>query len=156
VGRWIAGCAASGFNAVEIDNLDTFTRSFKRGSSGATYLSKDDAKRYATLLTAAAHANGLAVAQKNTLELEADADGDVTEPDAGRQVGFDFGIVEECGQFSECGSFFEVWGSAMFIIEYSDANFRKACNVMRRKASVVRRDVQVSTPSSSSYRYNAC
>ena len=26
IGDWIAGCAADGFDAVEIDNLDTFTR----------------------------------------------------------------------------------------------------------------------------------
>ena len=27
VGRWIAGCADDGFDAVELDNLDSFTRS---------------------------------------------------------------------------------------------------------------------------------
>ncbi|GIJ49138.1 hypothetical protein Val02_60240 [Virgisporangium aliadipatigenens] len=149
VGGWIARCAADGFQAVEIDNLDTFTRSFVSGSSGATYISEDNAKAYARLLTAAAHANGLAVAQKNTLELELDANGDLTQPNMGRELGFDFGIVEECGantdsEYAECQLYKQVWGGAMFVIEYTRAGYNTACTALRGTASVIRRDVSVS------------
>jgi hypothetical protein len=148
VGGWIARCAADGFDAVEIDNLDTFTRSFVSGSGGATYISEDHAKAYARLLTAAAHANGLAVAQKNTLELELDADGELTRPNMGRELGFDFGIVEECGantdaDYPECRLYKQVWGGAMFVIEYTRAGYDTACGVLRGTASVIRRDVSV-------------
>ena len=100
VGGWIAGCRTSGFDAVEIDNLDTFTRSFVEDNNDETYLSEDDAKEYAKLLIAKAHARNLAIAQKNTLDLGS----------AGRQIGFDFAIVEECGEFDECGDYHDDGG----------------------------------------------
>ena len=62
IGDWIAGCAAAGFDAVEIDNLDTFTR-----SDGL--ISEDDAVAQVRLFADAAHANGLAIAQKNSAEI---------------------------------------------------------------------------------------
>jgi hypothetical protein len=79
VGRWIDGCARSGFRAVEPDNLDSYSR-----SKGALTLS--DNKAFATMLIRRAHADGLAIAQKNTPELGG----------AGRALGFDFAIAEEC------------------------------------------------------------
>ena len=54
----ISGCARAGFNAVEFDNLDSFTR-----SNGA--LKHEDAVAFATLLVSAAHGHGLAAGQKN-------------------------------------------------------------------------------------------
>src|SRR5690606_31306717 len=61
VGAWIEGCAADGFDAVEIDNLDSPLRS--RG-----LLTEDDALAYAGLLIERAHAAGLAAGQKNAVE----------------------------------------------------------------------------------------
>ena len=58
VGRWIDGCAADGYRAVEPDNLDSFTRS--RG-----LLTRADALAVARLLAVRAHRAGLAIAQKN-------------------------------------------------------------------------------------------
>jgi hypothetical protein len=58
---WLAGCAASGFQAVEFDNLDSYTR-----SDGA--LDLDDNLALAAVLVDAAHARGLAAAQKNAAE----------------------------------------------------------------------------------------
>ena len=62
VGPWIDGCARSGFQAVEPDNLDSYSR-----SKGALTLS--DNKAFATMLIRRAHHDGLAIAQKNTAEL---------------------------------------------------------------------------------------
>ncbi len=58
VGRWSAGCARDGFDAVEYDNLDSFTRSHglvERRQRGP----------FARLLVAQAHDAGLAAGQKN-------------------------------------------------------------------------------------------
>ena len=62
VGRWIDGCADAGYQAVEPDNLDTFTRWPKR-------ITEADALAYARLLAVRAHRRGLAVAQKNAPDL---------------------------------------------------------------------------------------
>ncbi|MET0304295.1 MAG: endo alpha-1,4 polygalactosaminidase, partial [Microbacteriaceae bacterium] len=61
VGPWIEGCAASGFDAVEFDNLDTFTR-----SDGA--LTIDDNLALAASFVQVAHDAGLAAGQKNAAE----------------------------------------------------------------------------------------
>ena len=58
IGRWIAGCADDGFDAVELDNLDSFTRSRK-------LIRRRDALRFAGTLVGRAHRAGLAAAQKN-------------------------------------------------------------------------------------------
>ena len=72
----IEGCAASGFDAVEIDNLDTFTRFDGIDEAGALEL----ARAYVD----AAHASGLAIGQKNAAELA----------DLGREeLGFDFAVT---------------------------------------------------------------
>ena len=106
IGEWIDGCAEDGFQAVEFDNLDTFTR-----SDGA--ITMDDNLALATLLVARAHDSGLAAAQKNSGEIGA----------RGRdEVGFDFAVVEECHEFDECGVFAEVWGDGFIDIEYSDTS----------------------------------
>lgn len=55
----VADCARAGFDAVEFDNLDSFTR-----SKGA--LKHNDAVAFAKLLVRAAHKQGLAAGQKNT------------------------------------------------------------------------------------------
>ena len=100
----IDGCAAAGFDAVEFDNLDSYSR-----SDGA--LDLDDAVAFATLLVTRTHQAGLAAGQKNTAELEA----------RGRdEIGFDFAVVEECDLYSECGAFTDVYGDGVLAIEYTD------------------------------------
>lgn len=86
VDGWIDGCAASGFKAVEPDNIDSYDRS--KGQ-----LTKAEAVSYLGLLAPHAHGDGLAIAQKNTTELGT----------AGKNAGLDFAIAEECGRYSECG-----------------------------------------------------
>ena len=86
----IETCARKGFDAVEFDNLDSWTRFDGTDRAGAVPFDEDDAVAYAARLTAIAHALGLAVGQKNTPQLDASTSLDV--------IGFDFAVVEECGR----------------------------------------------------------
>lgn len=99
----IEGCAASGFDAVEIDNLDTFTR--------FDGIDEDGALELARAYVDAAHASGLAIGQKNAAELA----------DLGRdELGFDFAVTEECSAYGECASYSMAYGEHVLQIEYID------------------------------------
>ena len=130
IGNWMAGCAKAGFNAVEPDNLDSWSR-----SQGA--LTVHDNLAFAARLTKRAHALGLAIAQKNAAEISA----------RGRRLGFDFAIAEECQAYSECASYTRVYGDHVIEIEYPDnggpAGFTKACNARGSQISIVYRDRDV-------------
>lgn len=127
VGRWIDGCAASGFQGIEFDNLDSWAR-----SSGL--LSERDNRAYARMLTARAHAAGLAAGQKNWAELSPQGPG----------LGFDFAIAEECGRYRECGTFARAYGDRVYVVEYRDQDFTAACRRWGSRLSIVLRDVDVS------------
>lgn len=122
VGGWTAGCAANGFDAIEYDNLDSFTRSGGR-------LSPRDARRFAALLVPQAHEEGLAAAQKNRAGWD------------GRSVGYDFAIAEECARWHECGGYAATYGPLVLAVEYRPKPFRRACRKWDDQISVVRRDV---------------
>ncbi|MEO8328933.1 MAG: endo alpha-1,4 polygalactosaminidase, partial [Candidatus Nanopelagicales bacterium] len=139
VNGWIDGCAYSGFDAVEPDNLDSWTRSGGR-------LTQADAFALAGLLTAHAHDAGLAIGQKN-------AAGQVAR---GVDVGFDFAVAEECGRYNECGRYIKGYGNEVFVVEYRDQDFQKSCNTWGDELSIVRRDRGVKGPSSGKYVYDAC
>jgi hypothetical protein len=143
VGRWIDGCARAGYQAVEPDNLDSWTRSKNR-------LSMADNKAYAKLLIRRAHRRGLAIAQKNTAELGS----------AGKAMGFDFAIAEECNVYGECGKYTGPYGDRVYEIEYSDNggmdNFRSACSARGSSISIIYRDRDVSSKDSGNYAYDAC
>jgi glycosyl hydrolase family 114 len=129
VGRWIDGCATRGYRAVEADNLDSYTRSHH-------VLSAADALAYARLLVRRAHADGLALAQKNAAGLSVRA----------RRAGFDFAIAEECQVYEECGAYTRVYGDRVIEIEYTDqplAAFATACQRRGGRISVVLRDRDV-------------
>ncbi|MFD9186703.1 endo alpha-1,4 polygalactosaminidase [Streptomyces phaeochromogenes] len=134
IGKWIDGCAEKGYDAVEPDNFDSFTRS--RG-----LLSAADATAFIKLLSDHAHARGLAIGQKNTVEL------------AGQRgrTGLDFAVAEECGEYDECGEYAEAFNDRVVVIEYTDNGFRKARSGFGDRLSIVRRDVLVSTPDSADY-----
>ena len=126
VGGWIDECARSGFDAVEPDNLDSWTRS-------ATLLTESDNVAMAKLLIERAHRNGLAIAQKNTVELGV----------LGREIGFDFAVVEECGDTRECADYAAVFGRFVIDIEYDDTpyeSFKDACENFGERFSIVLRD----------------
>lgn len=139
VGGWIDGCAADGFRAVEPDNLDSWTRS-------TSLLDRADALAYARLLTARAHAAGLAIGQKNTTQVA----------DVGRRTGFDFAVAEECAEYDECGDYTSAYGDEVFVVEYDRAGFTKACRDVGDRVSVVLRDTDVTAPGSDTYVYDAC
>ncbi len=147
VGRMIRGCAAGGFGAVELDNLDSWTRFDGTPLARKVPFGRRDAVAYAALLAARAHALGLAVAQKNTVELGARAR---------RRAGFDFAIAEECGRYHECGRYLRAYGNHVIAIEYHRRSFRRTCEQIGARVSVVLRDRQVSRPGSRRYRYAAC
>jgi hypothetical protein len=130
LGNWMAGCAKAGFNAIEPDNLDSWSR-----SEGA--LSVHDNLAFAARLAKRAHALGLAIAQKNAAEISG----------KGRRIGFDFAIAEECQAYSECGSYTRIYGNNVIEIEYPDnggrAGFNAACRARGRQISIVYRDRDV-------------
>ena len=121
VGRWTDGCARDGFDAVEYDNLDSFSRS--RGLLTARH-----AKAFARLLAAGAHDAGLAAGQKNWAGWD------------GTTAGFDFAVAEECGRYDECGSYVEVYGDRVLVVEYRARDFARTCAGFGDRLAVVLRD----------------
>ena len=150
--RWvqpmIRTCAKKGFDAVEYDNLDSWTRFDDTPRSGDVPFGKADAIAYAKLLAKRAHKLGLAVGQKNTVEL--------SRRQARRQIRFDFAIAEECGRFDECEDYRDVYGDRVIAIEYRRSDFEAACSAVGARISVVLRDLGVSRPGSDSYVYDSC
>jgi hypothetical protein len=138
--RWFASCADQGFKAVEPDNLDSWTRSRK-------LLKRSQARAYAERLVTVAHAEGLAIAQKNTADLN------------GRKLGFDFAVVEECEVYRECGRYTKMYGRRVIEIEYSDNGrkaFKRACKARGAKVSVLLRDRDVVPRGETGYLYRTC
>jgi hypothetical protein len=125
VGRWTRGCARAGYDAVEYDNLDSFTRS--RG-----LVTRRQAVAYARLLVRGAHRAGLAAGQKNLAGFD------------GTTIGFDFAVAEECGRYDECGRYVRAFGDHVLAIEYRRADFRRTCEQYGDRLAVVLRDRDVS------------
>jgi hypothetical protein len=144
----IATCADKGFEAVELDNLDSWTRFRDTPMDTRVPFDEDDAIAYAELLADLGHAHGLAVAQKNTVELPADV--------ARERIGFDFAVAEECGHWDECQGYVDVYGDHVIAIEYEAADLETTCRGFGDRISVVLRDVDVGTPGSDTYQYARC
>ncbi|MDO9456025.1 endo alpha-1,4 polygalactosaminidase [Nocardioides sp.] len=125
VGRWTAGCARDGFQAVEFDNLDSFTRSRR-------LLDRADALAFARLLVRKAHAVGLAAGQKNLAGYD------------GTRIGFDLAVSESCAQYDECGRYVRSFGDQVVMIEYRRVDFRRACAAYGDTHAVVLRDLDLS------------
>jgi hypothetical protein len=143
VGPWIEGCAAAGFDAVEFDNLDTFTR-----TDGALALT--DNLALATELVALAHRAGLAAGQKNAAEYA----GELRSA-----AGFDFAVAEECSAFEECAAYADVYGEHVLDIEYTDAlprPFAEMCADPATPRSVILRDRDLLTDDDAGYVYDRC
>ncbi|MCI4043633.1 endo alpha-1,4 polygalactosaminidase [Streptomyces sp. TRM75563] len=139
VGEWIDGCAESGFQAVEPDNLDSFER-----SNGL--LTRADNAAFAKLLADRAHTAGLAIGQKNTTDLL----------DRREAIGFDFAVAEECGRYDECADYASAYEDRVFVVEYTDDDFAKACSSVGAKVSVVRRDLDVRPAGRPGYVFRTC
>jgi hypothetical protein len=122
VGAVVRRCAAAGFDAVEIDNLDSHTR-----SAGA--LTVEDNLAFAAALASIAHDKGLVIGQKNAAELGM----------RGRdEAGFDFAVAEECVRYTECDAYTAVYGDRVIDIEYTDNLPADVCDADRPSATVVR------------------
>lgn len=139
VNGWIDGCAAKGYQAIEPDNYDSYSRSKNLINTG-------QAKAYLKLLATHAHTKNLAIAQKNTVELAGDR----------TSVGLDFAVAEECGQYNECGDYTAAFGNNVIVIEYTNSGRTKACSGFGTKLSIVQRDVDVSVPGDSGYVRKTC
>jgi endo-alpha-1,4-polygalactosaminidase (GH114 family) len=138
VGAWIDGCASAGFQAVEIDNLDTYTRF-------PDSLSEDAAVAMARTFADRAHDAGLAIGQKNAAELI----------DRRAATTFDFAVVEQCNEFTECDEFVAGYGDQVYVIEYMREPFEAGCEQFPQ-LSIVLRDVEVAVPGSPTYVRDAC
>ncbi|MGW5657147.1 endo alpha-1,4 polygalactosaminidase [Streptomyces humi] len=139
IGALVDGCRDKGFQAVEPDNYDSYTRSGKR-------LTANNAQAFIKLLSARAHSDGLAIAQKNTAELAANRTAN----------GLDFAVAEECGAYDECGDYTSAFGNHVIVIEYTDSGRSKACRSWGGTLSIVQRDVDVSPAGSGGYVRKTC
>lgn len=138
VGEWLAGCARDGFDAIEIDNLDSFSRS--RG-----LLTEEDAVATIRLFSQAAHAQGLAIAQKNAAELV----------ERRGEMGTDFAVAEECNRYSECDVYTGAYGDHVLVVEYRRRDFDAGCAAFPG-LSIVLRDLDLVTPADAGYVYDSC
>jgi hypothetical protein len=138
VGGWIDGCATAGFNAVEIDNLDSYARSGGR-------LTEDNAVATMKLFSQAAHGKGLAIAQKNSSEIVARK----------AELGTDFVVAEECNRYSECDTYRGGYGDHVLVIEYRQQDFNIGCAAYPQ-LSIVLRDLNLVTPSQGGYVFDGC
>jgi hypothetical protein len=138
IGEWIAKCASDGFDAVEIDNLDTFTRSHR-------LITEDDAVAQMRLFADAAHAVGLPIAQKNSAEI------------VGRraEMATDFAVAEECNRYTECDAYTGAYSDHVLVIEYRRRDFDAGCATYP-ELSIVLRDLDLVTPADKGYVYDSC
>ncbi len=146
-------CASQGFDAVEPDNLDTYSREYVHRHARQAPTRSDNVSLLA-LLADRAHQRGMLIAQKNAGEDSAAIR---------RQGGTDFAIAEECQRYDECQAFTDVYGPDLIEVEYDDydevdsaAVFEAACTERGATASVILRDRDVVTPDRSGYRYEIC
>jgi hypothetical protein len=147
VGQMIDGCAKKGYDAVEFDNLDSWTRFDGTPLAKKMPFGKRQALAFAKLITARAHAADMAVGQKNTADIT---------PEQSSTVGFDFAIAEECGHYNECDRYTKVYGDEVIAVEYHRDDFDEDCRTIGDEISVVIRDRNVSMPGSRGYVYDAC
>ena len=140
VGAWFDGCAADGFQGVEPDNLDSWTRSHG-------LLRQEHAVAFAKLLIRDAHQAGLAIAQKNTPELSA------------KHLGFDFAVAEECEVYRECDAYTKTYGRKVIEIEYTDNGrqaYERACKARSGDLSIMLRDRDVAPRGAAGYVHKTC
>jgi hypothetical protein len=139
----LQSCADKGFDAVEFDNLDSYTRS-------QDHLTLQDSIAFAKLLVEAVHSMGLSAGQKNTTDLGTD----------GRDViGFDFAVAEECYRWDECAAFSDVYGDQVIGIEYTDdlrGSFADACADPARPRSMILRDRMLVPAGHADYIFEHC
>lgn len=138
VGGWIDGCKQKGFDAIEIDNLDSYSRSQGKLTENTNVAAMG-------LFSAAAHGKGLAIAQKNSSEIVPRK----------AELGTDFAVAEECNTFDECDAYTAGYGDHVLVIEYVRADFTKGCAAFPN-LSIVLRDRNLVKPGASGYVFDGC
>lgn len=138
VDGWIDGCKTAGFDAIEIDNLDSYARSHG-------LLTEDNNVAAMALFSAHAHAAGLAIAQKNSTELVPRK----------AELATDFAVAEECNRYSECQSYRDGYQDHVIVIEYRQQDFTAGCTAYPG-LSIILRDLDLVTPADGAYVYDAC
>ncbi|MFD7896330.1 endo alpha-1,4 polygalactosaminidase [Streptomyces sp. NPDC059743] len=139
VGGWIDGCAERGFDAVEADNLDSYLR-----SDGL--LDRRQAAGFARLLAERAHRAGLAIGQKNAVEMSGLRD----------TIGFDFAVAEECARYDECGRYADTYDDRVLVIEYRPTDFTVGCREWGDRLAIVLRDRDVVPAGEPGHRNARC
>lgn len=147
VRQMVQTCADKGFDAVEFDNLDTWTR-FGDIEGVRTPIRKRHAVLYARRLVRHAHSLGLAVGQKNSSLLTARQSLD--------RIGFDFVVAEQCGTYRECHRYTRVFGNRVLAIEYDTESFAYTCNEIGGQVAVVLRDVLLRPRSVEGHVFDTC
>ncbi|EFG46474.1 hypothetical protein HMPREF0183_2196 [Brevibacterium mcbrellneri ATCC 49030] len=141
----ITGCANAGYDAVEIDNLDSFDR--------FAQIEQNAAMTLASAYVEIAHDAGLAIAQKNAAEIARSAHED---------LGFDFAVTEECGSYDECDAYTSVYGPHVLEIEYPDSleeagmTFADVCALPDRAPLTILRDRALVARGAKGYRLESC
>lgn len=139
LGVFIDGCGLKGFDAIEIDNLDSYSRSDGR-------LTQDDAVALMALLAEHTHGLVMAIAQKNSTELL----------ERRGEMGTDFAVAEECARYDECGDYVDAYGAGVLMIEYRDEDYARGCAEYGDTHPIVRRDLDLVTPDDDAYVYEGC
>lgn len=141
-------CRDKGFDAVEPDNM------FTSGDVRSGVIRRQDSVDFAGWFASAAHAQGLAVFQKNGAEEAlARTRGGVRLVDV-----FDGIINEECLKYDECEALAEYArrGKPALNVEY-DPNLKLDCARLRRLGvSVMRRDLGLVGPGTAGYVRETC
>ncbi|WP_298255185.1 endo alpha-1,4 polygalactosaminidase [uncultured Arthrobacter sp.] len=140
IGVGLQECADKGYEAVELDNLDSYTR-----SDGL--LTLPDNLELAAMLVEHSHDLGMLVGQKNAAE----------ESATFKDVGFDFAVAEQCVEFDECADYADAYGTAVLGIEYpEESGVEDPCTAPDRPESMVLRDRDLTKPGDRAYLYRAC
>lgn len=134
----ITGCKTAGFDAVEIDNLDSYTRS-------QDLISADHAVAMEGLLASTAHGVHLAVGQKNAPDLVVRK----------AEMTTDFAIVEQCNEFHECPKYSDGYDAEVIDVEYNRADFDTGCAAFPQ-LSIILRDDALTMPGNPDYVYDGC
>jgi len=138
IGGWIDDCHRAGFSAIEIDNLDSYSRS-------TGLLTEDDAVATMHLFAQRAHAASMAIAQKNSSELVPRK----------AELGTDFVVAEECNRYTECDAYRAGYGDHVLVIEYRREDFTKGCSAYPG-LSIVLRDRDLVPAGAAGYVFDGC
>jgi hypothetical protein len=143
--RFQSWCQAKGFDAIEPDNIDAF--------SNISQISQADNVAYDLAIAGLAHGLSLSIGMKNLLpSLDASYV-------AGAVAAFDWALVEQCYEYTECGAYtqaggFVPLGKAVFDVEYNVSPTCASADAAHMNAQ--KRDLNLTGPTGSGYVYSPC